>query len=538
MRPGNWAVGKAAGRALRPAPLLPKEPRERAGRHIALACAFLLVAAHVPAAQGGIANTHHDIRRYLEEEDACLVCHGRESTVNYGVLEDDLGRVGGLCLFTCHSGKGLLPETDTLVPKPGPSVDIEDYSTESRPDYTAVFFTKAHGRKPSNLKDGSGQPVPWPPTQAPWPGVAADRSLECTSCHDVHNNTYAPFLRAPLAATFPDINGLCDRCHPERATNNMTGPPDGNHPVDFFVGRGAAAQRGNRGRHPRRIAIQKYGDATGTGTVAVFDVPNPSPQALGSLGESWSMGGHLASGPDKGMSDWTGEGTQQMGCYTCHSAHRPNLRGETSLLVIAPADPKRGWNPLCAGCHGDATTLEGDRADWNVGMTNFGHPAGSGTAPDSQGYYTTSVGGFQFRIAQVAFEPNRQPSNMFGEKGQILCTTCHKVHFGSPATMALAKIGQGTKAICKACHNGVGIPNENDLLKGGTVTTGHNKANSHHVTATRVVLGGEHLPANEPWGILYIQKPSWADDFTGLGKIDEGMDCADCHIFNGTAHNW
>jgi len=500
---------------------------------------LLLLAALAASGHAGIANSHHDIRKYLQEEDACLVCHGRESAVNYGLLAEDLGRVGGLCLFTCHSGKGLLPETDTLVPTPGPSVDLETYAAAARPDYTVVYFTRGHGRRPGNLKGPSGEPVPWPPPEAPWPGVAAGKDLECTSCHDVHSNTYAPFLRAPLGAGFPRLDGLCDRCHPERATNNMTGPPDGNHPVDFPVTRGAAASRSGFGRHPRRISIQKYGSADGKGTVSVFDVPNPPPEALGAVGESWNMGGHLFSGADRGMAAWSGQDAgQQMGCYTCHSAHRPNVRGETHLLVVPAAEAREGWNPLCTGCHGDATTPAGDRTDWNVGMTAFGHPAGSATEPDAQGFYTTTVGEFRFRISPPAYEANRQSGNRLGERGQLLCTTCHKVHFGAPGSMAVAVAGQGTRALCKVCHSGVGIPNENDLSKGGTVTTGHNAANAHHVTAPRVTLNTGHLPANEASGLLFIQKPSWADDLSGLGKIDEGMDCADCHVFNRTAHNW
>lgn len=503
--------------------------------HIAL----LLIFGVAAAAHAGLSNSHHDIRKYLQEEDACLVCHGRESAVNYGLLSEDLGRVGGLCIFTCHSGKGMLPETDTLVPTPGPSVDPEDYSTSARPDYTVVYFRKSHGRNPKNLRNDAGQPVPWPPAGAPWPAVAAETELECTSCHDIHSNTYAPFLRAPLGAASPGTGGLCDRCHPERATNNLTGPPDGNHPVDFEVTRRGAAMRAGGGRHPRRITIQKYGAADGTGTVSVFDVPDPPPAELNSTAVSWSMGGHLFSGPDKAMTAWSGgDGGQQMGCFTCHSAHRTNVKGETALTVIATADPKDGWNPLCTGCHGDAVTRDGDAADWNVGMTAFGHPAGRLSGRDEQGYYTTSVGEFRFRITVPTYEPNRQDANRFGERGQIMCTTCHKVHLGAPGTMALARIGQGSRAICKVCHSGVGIPNENDFMKGGTSTTGHNAANSHHVTAPRVTLFGEHLPANEPYGVLYIRKPSWANDTTGLGKIDEGMDCADCHVFNGTAHNW
>jgi predicted CXXCH cytochrome family protein len=144
-----------------------------------------------------------------------------------------LGTVGGQCIFLCHSGKGILPETDTLVPEAGPSVNTDDYTTRRYPDYTSVYFTRSHGRRPGELKDGAGNPVAWPPAGMAWQGYAGGPQLECTSCHSVHDGRNAPFLLYPLAAEYPKMDGFCDRCHLERATNNLTGPPDGSHTVDF-----------------------------------------------------------------------------------------------------------------------------------------------------------------------------------------------------------------------------------------------------------------------------------------------------------------
>lgn len=486
----------------------------------------------------GLDNSHHDIRHYLPDKDACLVCHGRKDANSYPVLEEELGAVGGECIFLCHSGKGILPETGGLIPTAGPSVGIADYATSDLPDYTTVFFTRSHGRVPENLRGESGKPVAWPPYGVNAQGVSPNARLECTSCHSVHDNRHAPFLNAPLAATIPDLNGFCDRCHPERATNNLLGPPDGTHPVDFPVSAEAAAGRNQQGRHPRRIAIQTYGGKDGSGTVNVFDVPNPSPAELSDPDLHWSMGGHLAAGPDGAMTTWNARaGSQQMGCFTCHSAHRARVNGEDNLVVVRTFDAEGGWNPLCVGCHGAARSLDADRNDWDVGMTGFGHPAGAASGRDFEGLYAASTGAFRFRVAAVK-HVNPQNGNRFGDRGQIMCTTCHKVHFGMPGTMALANVGQNTKAICKACHNGVGIPNENDVSKGGTVMTGANAANSHHVTAFVVKVDGTHIPVNETGPPLELRVPSWANLATGIGDVTIGMDCADCHVFNGTAHNW
>ncbi len=508
---------------------------------------LILMLSATPAI-GGIDNSHHDIRQYLPEKDACLVCHARKDNNYYGVMENDLGTYGGQCVFLCHSGKGLLPETDTLVPKAGPSVNMTDYGTSQLPDYTAVFFTRSHGRWPENLKSGSGRPAPWPPPNITWPAVAVGTPIECTSCHSVHDNSYPPFLVAPLAAEYPALDGFCDKCHPERATGNMSGPPDGNHPVDFIVDNGISAARSENGRHPRRIRIQGYGRADGNGTVNVFDVPAPAAKALKEKTVSWEMGGHLTSGPTEAMTAWVPRGgRQQMGCYTCHAAHRPNLNGERNLNVVKTIDADGGWNPICVGCHGNASSLKGDREEWNVGMTPWGHPSGALTAKDKTDTYVTTVGGIRFKINAVSYL-SRQAGNQFGTNGELLCTTCHRVHFGVAGSMGLVDIGQRGKAICKKCHGGAGLPNENDFSKGGTVTTGHNAANAHHATTPGPVKVSNninnatdlHTQLNETsFPVrLNIQMPQWANMTTGLGDITTGMDCADCHIFNGTAHNW
>ena len=502
---------------------------------------LLLVA---PPATAGIDNSHHDIRQYLPEKDACLVCHGRKDSNFYGLMANDLGTYGGQCIFLCHSGKGILPETDTLVPKPGPSVSMIDYSTSQAPDYTVVFFTRSHGRWPDNLKSGSGRPAPWPPANLNWPAVAVGTPIECTSCHSVHDNSYPPFLNAPLAADYPALDGFCDKCHPERATGNLSAPPDGNHPVDFIVDNAIAASRSENGRFPRRIRIQPYGQPDGSGTINVFDVPAPAAKALNDKAVSWDMGGHLASGRGEAMTAWMPRGgRQQMGCYTCHSAHRPNLNGERNLNVVKTIDADGGWNPICVGCHGNATSLAGDRKEWNVGMTQWGHPSGALTSRDKSDQYTTTLGNFKFRIASISYL-SRQAGNQFGSNGELLCTTCHRVHFGVSGSKGLVDIGQRGKSICKTCHGGVGLPNESDWSKGGTVTTGHNRPNSHHVSTGPVKVSTQtsnqpHPKFNETVpALLHVQMPSWANTNSGLGDITTSMDCPDCHTFNSTAHNW
>ncbi len=471
------------------------------------------------AARASFDNSHHDMRRYNGAVDGCIPCHSTD-TYDYSEISQYAGKVGAFCLARCHSGSGIIPPSDGLIPETGAVVDDRDYSARSAHDYSVVFFTRSHGRHPADLKTGDGSAVPWPPAGVAWPYVAANVDLECTSCHDVHDNRYPPFLRAPLASSPGQHDGLCERCHADRAGNDLDGPPNGMHPVNFVLDNTASSARSGL-RKPRRIRIQEYGDAGGAGTINVFDVPNPPPSALNDVGISWRTGGHLTSGAEAAMAEWGGAGAgQRMGCYTCHSAHRASDGVTKNLVVVPSVDIAGGWNPLCTGCHGAAVSRAGDVSEWNVGMTDFGHPLGSGSRLQPDGLYLSSSGGFRFRIGTVDYRG--QPDiNRFGPGGELLCTTCHRPHFGHADSLALANLGQGTKSACKSCHNG----EENPRPELGTMPP-----NSHHVT----------IPAGKAETIrsLGFENPSWCDRDAGLGDISGGIGCADCHVANGTAHNW
>ncbi len=483
-------------------------------------CIALTFVLFGQTARAAFDNSHHDMRRYIGAIDGCIPCHSGD-TYDYSELVASAGRVGAFCLARCHSGAGMLPPSEGLIPETGPIVDVRDYSVRNAADYSVVFFTRSHGRHPENLKTDNGAAVPWPPPTIDWPYVASNVDLECTSCHDVHDNRYPPFLRAPLGSSPGLRDGLCERCHADRAGNDLQVPPNGMHPVNFVLDNAASSVRGGL-RNPRRIRVQEYGAADGTGAVNVFDVPNPPPSSLNEVGISWRAGGHLSSGAEAAMAEWSapGAGSQRMGCYTCHAAHRATDGVTKNLVVVPAASTAEGWNPLCTGCHGAARARADDASEWNVGTTDFGHPLGNGSQLQPDGLYCSSSGGFRFRIGTVDFRG--QPDiNRLGAKGELLCTTCHRPHFGQPASLAVANLGQGTRSACKSCHNG----EEYTLPESGTMPP-----NSHHIT----------IPAVKAESIkkLGFGNPGWWNERTGLGDVGTGIGCADCHVANGTAHNW
>jgi predicted CXXCH cytochrome family protein len=500
----------------------------------------------VGIAQAAFDNSHHDMTTYASQAQSCFHCHGRPATVALGSATASLGTVGGVCISRCHSNvNGVITRTATTEPTPSQSIATATAYTPAAvaADYTSVYFDRTHGNNKGMLRDSANAVVALT-NAATWPyvSVAGDNNLQCTSCHAVHDSANAPFLWAPLAPTDNATrNGFCDRCHSERATNNMSAAlSDGNHPVDFIVNSASAAGRGGN-RHPRRINIQGYG------TARIFDVTNPAAASMTGAVNSWNMGGHLTSGQNAAQATWTATGTQIMGCYTCHSAHRTPVNAENNLTVIANYDNNAtngGWNPLCVGCHGPSTTWDLDRVEDEVGTTLYGHPVGANTRATG-GLYTTSVGNIQFAVATPAWTNGPtgiNENNQYGSAGQILCTSCHKVHFGQANSMSIANLGQAAgRAICKQCHNGNGIVNVHDASKGGVnnATTGHNAPNSHHVThAGAMTVPGTVGKVGDTTTVLNIARPSWANTTTGLGDISGGMDCADCHLYNNTAHNW
>lgn len=512
----------------------------------------LMLLFCVGVAQAAFDNSHHDMTSYSTSTQSCFHCHGRSATINTASLSAELGAVGGLCLGRCHqnsasgliTGPGVLPNAGALVDADGayttiPTTDVANAS------YTVVYFTNSHDRLKSALKDRTGAAVNLTAGgAATWPYVSASDCtvIQCTSCHAVHDSANAPFLWAPLAASSATtFDGFCDKCHTERATNNLSASADGNHPVDFVVNSAVAATRtgGTPVRHGRNIVIQGYTGAR------IFDVAGPAAAAMTGNANPWQMGGHLTSGVNAAMVNWTGAGsTQQMGCYTCHAAHRTSVKGENNLTVIANANDNAtgGFNPICVGCHGANTTWAADSTEFAVGTSAWGHPVGANTRTSgSPALYTSSVGGIRFAVATPVWNDGPAANdefNQYGAAGQILCSSCHKVHFGNTASMSLVDIAQGTKSICKSCHTGVGIPNVGDVSKGGAASaTNANAANSHHVTHAGAVTNGMGK-VGDTNTTLTIDPPSWANATTGLGDLSGGMDCADCHLFNGTAHNW
>jgi predicted CXXCH cytochrome family protein len=421
--------------------------------------------------------THHDFRLWTLEKDRslCSYCHLPQRTFASqmarpldGAYLEKAGGVGGFC-YACHDG--------TVVP--GALVAGPDGSTGSR------LLMESHGRRVDRLSlatqgledktnvELSGLVEVEPETQEVPP------TIECTTCHDVHDAQYPPFLHRPM-------EDLCVSCHSgsdlrgkgRSGAAAAAGEENGPHPVGMAV-----AFSGKEKKKP----LQTEEERVFHGPVPSLDVIVRQAMDLASITVHWDMGGHLSGPLPEG-------GGRRVGCNTCHSAHSL----PRNLLVLPAFDTAAATDPLCNGCHGT------ESAPQNPGGTPFYHPA---EKESSIPYATSGTPSRALNILVPAVWPE-------GNAGEVLCNTCHRAHQGREGTQGLRQAGiNDPPHVCDVCHQ----PNDDTL-----------PANSHHLT-TREDLSP----------FLLGRILSWNTGDRMPGDLKDGLTCIDCHAkLAKSAHNW
>lgn len=508
-------------------------------------------------ATAAITNSHHDLTAWnTSNTQVCIYCHGVQSENT--LTAPDYGTIGFLCVERCHlGGTTSFPGNDLPIPNvPGYFTDGGYQAPQAKLD--AIKVTLAHGLVKADLINpitGAAQTFGATGNTFPYAGEA---NLQCTSCHNVHNNANTPFVHTPLYGGSGEET-FCEDCHTIRG-NSWTGSteqlPSGEHPVNVTMIIGSVSSRALGGRVGRYISL----DIGATATERVFDVVSDNGATLKDQGNSYTTGGKVS-----GFT--TAADGVIFGCPSCHSAHMPTSVDGTatgsSNLVLKPHVSSNGQsNPLCIGCHGDDiyTSTNED----NPGLTGFTHPVGPTANPATTintttnvATYTNSNGSFSFNVNLDGIVSFAGPSGL-GSGGVGIetttyrprCTSCHDVHGGVstyvPATegsMAIADIdgtldGTMTVPVCYICHDGGGLPDVSDD-PGNTGELG----NVHHRTKSTAltITGGKYTDMDG--NILNIDNPSWANSARGFGLFTDGLQCPDCHFpagtnADGTAHNW
>ncbi len=409
--------------------------------------------AFAPVAQGAIANTIHNLTatgpgtfKATGVGELCIFCHTPHSATQTralwnrsvpgttykiytsSTLEATLNQPTGasrLCL-SCHDGTLALGSL-RVPPRSGPATlppltGRASLGTDLSDDHPVSFtYDSALALKQTQLAD----PATLPKT------VRLDdtKQLQCTACHDAHNDRYRKFLRMDDRS-----GGLCTTCHQQR---NWSGSA---HATSIATWRGTGT---NPWPDSRYTTVAENGCDN---CHRSHSAPHPPRLLSNSQERAVCLGCHNADVASKNMeqeflknsahpvtsTDWTHEPRENpntmprhVTCVDCHNPHQVaptvasppvasgRIRGARGLTISgSPVAEATYEHEVCLKCHGvrDQTTLGTVRQD-NTRNIRLGinpsnpsyHPvAATGKNPDIQG-----------------LEPGYTPSSI------LYCTDCH-----------------------------------------------------------------------------------------------------------------
>ena len=468
---------------------------------------FLLAIAASPA-MAAVANTAHDAGTAAGEQGVCSPCH-LPHTGTTGARLWPVAPTAGLAPGTtaslcasCHYATGAYQAVTAFADARATSSNV--YATPSH----GVQMTIADIPPGSNLA-GSGMPY----VAAPY------TSIECTSCHNVHDDATArPFLRF-------DMDTICARCH--NASTGTQGRQFIDGSLSTAVGdwtRATRLEAGNPGSHPVGNDItEALGDGAGDNPITFpvqFAVIKPAASAGQTLG-NWSLGGHLIGGNAGGMS-----------CNTCHAVHGLAVDAQTAgQTAYTSLDPPLGMlvvaqTPTTASNEGTGRNFA--NGDGLLGNT-FCESCHTGPAPT--GYALTR---------------NVNPGASLGTHPVDDMTPQYNAVGSFPAAWPYSSATSGTAgnaAICESCHTPHPAAwNPASPAEGRTTLTAtagpYILRERHDLICARCHTAGiaEHHPVGVALGNGLTGAASYLT--TGFpGMITTTLQCGHCHAGNG-AHNW
>jgi predicted CXXCH cytochrome family protein len=377
-----------------------------------------------------------------------------------------------------------------------------------------VYGPQSHGH--ANLMNGDSEPYGHEASGLPYMADAADGDIECTTCHNVHDDSERPFLRL-------DVNVLCGACHGSRLHLGAGGWESYTVATAPTMGAwGASLGAANPGSHP--VGTDILGD-TGDASKPVT-IPNIMRVATTTGPTNWTLGGHLTDGS-------TSQTTGGVICVTCHAVHGIQydsgfttsgldsggadntapyvnfLAVEQASVTIAPlnrsvANGQGEANYLCEACHtgtapaGAYNHSATNSSAPNPGATAYGHPVDDMSVINTGNW--------------VSAFPTSWPSGpgytASDSDPNVICQSCHGVHIAADAarddytsgvpSASTYMLRNSNSAICGDCHQA---------------------APGHHPI-------GDTFNGN---GADYLTNVA-----AGAGNV---LSCSTCHSEDG-AHNW
>ena len=463
---------------------------------LALLMGLAVDVLFAPPAQAVVAGTSHALT--TGDLSQCSVCHlqhdggSRLWPVTPNTNASFIGVVSTLC-GQCHHSAG------------GYGATFAAGNSDAR-----VYGANSHGLQMTitEIPDGSALTA----SALPYTGSAGQVAptggvIECTSCHNVHDDVLRPFLRASM-------NTICTKCHSNR---NFQAGTDSSGSGSTFAAWGATIRYKNPGSHP--VGTDITGDVTVAGNSPIT-FPAESVVLMSTVANNWGLGGHLSTDGDTGA----------VGCNTCHAVHGIEAdTGETAppatisptanMLIFAQASSANeglsgrtiangdgSYNRFCEECHTgtDPTGYAQANSNPNPGGTGFTHPVDS---MNSQ--YAAGVAGFPANWP-VGGAPATAGTNV--APSIPICESCHTPHTAannaSRATITanagpfILRDAPGT--ICALCHT--------------SSFAGHHPVGIDVATAISGAGAAAYLT-------------------TGYTNMGTTMGCGTCHTAGG-AHNW
>ncbi len=390
-------------------------------------CALAVVGGPALAA---VTNGPHDAGINAGAQGVCSPCHlphtGQDAARLWPVAPSTAltpGVTPSLCA-SCHYATGAYQTVGAF--------------NDARLTSSNVFGTYSHGKKMlrANIPPGENMAAQ-AAANPPLPYTASGAAIECTSCHNVHDDAQRPFLRS-------NLDTLCVRCH------NAASGTQGRQFTNDAISSGSVAWgrthlgNGNPGSHPVGTDItEALGDATNLHPItfpAQFTAALSASSTTQSVG-NWSLGGHLVGGG--------------VGCVTCHAVHgmardpqdtvsAAYTSHDTSpnMLVIDQTDSNYGTVAPTNGFSTEATTSNRTIANGHntVGNTFCEACHNAGASPIVPTGYTGS------RLVN--------PGNTVGTHPVDDYPAVNEAVGALPANLPASSVASGTgqAAICESCH--------------------------------------------------------------------------------------
>ncbi|MEW6087407.1 MAG: cytochrome c3 family protein [bacterium] len=425
--------------------------------HFAFCIFYFIFPASSLIYASGIVETVHNLEVNtewaggVELEGVCAYCHIPHSAVGsqiwpYKPREKDYGDFGSVSrvCYICHG-------TSLAGTKAKKIFTVFNVKRANHP----VGFASYETPNVENT-DWLGEVVDTPAQE--WPETEKEKSIQCTTCHNPHDNINGNFMRAMMYDSVQEegnfsnykgpVQNFCSYCHQQRedsgkkSDNGVREIPDsGTHPAGHSVSR-ENARNGGAG--------------------IILDSIFTQPKGV--------LGGHLSYFTQGGII-----------CMTCHQVHgaepvQDGLYMDNTPLRVGPllvvnndtVGSVPGESLLCEKCHTEMPAVDtagnkhthpvnkfptptDDNFSSNVTPyteREFGNEKGT---PLSIHYPFNEADNSQWIDYEESGEPNTLPANFERTMGEyLICMSCHDPHgakAGSPILRA-----NSSDIFCEDCH--------------------------------------------------------------------------------------